>query len=119
MLGIKTPSSDPAALFATYYDKKRNNKPELVFILQSGLTSIELADIFKKSKAKVSYELAFMQNMDLKIPFNELDKLPLCQVVEREITRNYVETGSVSDILKSILKLTQKFNGIDLAKAKF
>jgi hypothetical protein len=119
MLGIKTPSSDPAALFATYYDKKHNNKPELVFILQSGLTSIELADIFKKSKAKISYELAFMQNMDLKIPFNELDKLPLCQVVERKITRNYVETGSVSDILQSILKLTQKFNGIDLAKAKF
>jgi len=119
MLGLKTPSSEPTALLAVHYDKKHNNKPELVFILKSGLTSIELADIFKKSKAKNSYELAFMQNVDLKIPFIENDKLPLCQVVERKVTRNYVETQSVAEIFKSIVKLTQKFSGVDLATVKF
>lgn len=119
MLGLKTPSSEPTALLAIHYDKKHNNKPELVFILKSGLTSIELADIFKKSKAKNSYELAFMKNADLKIPFNENEQLPLCQVVERKVTRNFVETQSVGETTKNVIKLVQKFDGIDFASFKF
>lgn len=119
MLGIKTPSSDPAALLALHFDKKHNNKPELLFILKSGLTSIELADIFKKSKAKNLYELAFIRSKDLKTPINQNEKMPFCQVVERKISQSQVEAQSVGDIFKSFIKLTQKHSSVDLSKAKF
>lgn len=119
MLGIKTPSSEPAALLALHFDKKHNNKPELLFILKSGLTSIELADIFRKSKAKNLYELAFIRSQDLKTPLNENEKMPFCQVVERKISQAHVEAQSVGDIFKSFIKLTQKHSSVDLTKAKF
>lgn len=118
MLGLKISSSEPTFLFVVHYDKHLNNKPELIFIIPSTITCFEIAGTFKKSDAKSNYNLSFIEIADFKQPSRDDGKLPLCQIVEKVASRQNVATDVISELLKTTLKLTQQFDGIDLATVK-
>lgn len=107
IFGVKDLTHSQISLLAVIYDKEHNNKPELLYIVKSKLTSAKLAE---KSSSNM-YDLAFLQGSDKEALAG--DSLPLYRA--GNTTPQPVNCLMVSDILREVLALTQMFGCVEFS----
>ena len=110
-LGLPDKTSSPISLLAILHDEHNNNKPELIFIVNSNLSSSKLSDMSSNSM----HDIAFLQSIQFQSPASA-NSLPLYR--SGSTTPLDVNTRMVSEVLTATLKLTQNFGCIEFSALK-
>lgn len=104
-LGIKRADVGSPKLLAVYYNKRKYNKPELIFTISSQLTSKNVIDMY--TKCNTSYALGFVKTIDMMIPLAKEERFPISHFTssgnENKCFIKQVELEEVDGLFKDVM----------------